>query len=53
METIEVKILHLPLKDAGERREAGGIPRDYTDGDMLAAAAGGIAADWENWHMDR
>lgn len=25
----------------------------YADGDMLAAAAGGIAADWENWHMDR
>ena len=25
----------------------------YADGDMLAAAAGGIAADWENWSMDR
>lgn len=25
----------------------------YADGDMLAAAAGGIAADWENWRMDR
>ena len=25
----------------------------YAYGDMLAAAAGGIAADWENWRMDR
>ena len=25
----------------------------YADGDMLAPAAGGIAADWENWHMER
>jgi len=25
----------------------------YADGDMLAAAADGIAADWEDWHMDR
>lgn len=25
----------------------------YADGDMLAAAAGGVAADWESWHMDR
>lgn len=25
----------------------------YADGDMLAAAADGIAADWENWRMDR
>lgn len=25
----------------------------YADCDMLAASAGGIAADWENWRMDR
>ena len=25
----------------------------YADGDMLAAAADGIAADWEDCHMDR
>jgi len=25
----------------------------YADGDMLAAAADGIAADWEDWRMDR
>ena len=25
----------------------------YADCDMLAAAADGIAADWENWRMDR
>jgi len=25
----------------------------YADGDMLAAAADGIAADWEDWRIDR
>lgn len=25
----------------------------YADGDILATAADGISADWEDWHMDR
>lgn len=39
------------LIDEGD--DYGTAGKYYADGDMLAAAAGGVAADWENWHMDR